>query len=245
MTEACALHLSFIVACHDLPETLLKRVPRAKAGLPAQQLNVFDESPCRGIVYLRNPSLGQAGSKVLELAELIRSIPLDKPQTAETQKLSDTSTKHSAKARRISGAHSNSGGVGAAIRRRSLTLGNSDRATEDTGVVAESELERARNRIQGNILHDEGPRSTNIWCAALRMLTISRNIQPQREHGPKLSLLSKIKPPIVKTLNVPVINPRTPKALAPLTVHRGPNQVRHFGILCTNPEWHMNLSDPC
>lgn len=77
MTETGALHLSYILEVHHVPERLLTRVPHAKAGAPAQQLLSFDESPCRGIIYHPNPLLGSAGHKVLELAEVMRDRQLD------------------------------------------------------------------------------------------------------------------------------------------------------------------------
>ncbi len=78
MTETGGLHLSYILECHHVPERLLTRVPQAKAGAPAQQLLSYDESQCRGIIYLPNPLLGSAGHKVLELAEVMRDSYLNR-----------------------------------------------------------------------------------------------------------------------------------------------------------------------
>ena len=91
MTEACALHLSYIVPHHPIPTQLMQRVPPAKAGPPAQRLCTYNldvcvvlrssgifqvreqmtdwqQSRCQGVIYFPNPHLGNAGLKVLELA---------------------------------------------------------------------------------------------------------------------------------------------------------------------------------
>ena len=78
MTDICALHLSYIIAHHHKPDQLLTRVPPAKSGFHAQQLIEYDtQSQCKGIIYLPNGALGNTGLKVLELADIIRNMPLD------------------------------------------------------------------------------------------------------------------------------------------------------------------------
>ena len=73
MTDACALHLSYIVSCHHIPDQLLQYVPPPKAGNPTQQMLAYDTvSGCSGIIYLPNSVLGPTGRKVLELSECER-----------------------------------------------------------------------------------------------------------------------------------------------------------------------------
>lgn len=161
MTEACALHLSYVIESHNMPEKLLTRVPAAKAGPHTQQLLAYDgETRCRGIVYFPNSNLGGAAMKVLELAEAVREglcedLDLDdegfrdeihKPKSAESvRKISDPVSKHGNK------------------------------------VCISVELDRARSRIQGNVLQEFGPGSNDLWRTALKMLTLCRDIHPVQE----------------------------------------------------------------
>lgn len=162
MTEACALHLSYVIGSHNMPERLLSRVPVAKAGPHTQQLLAYDsETRCRGIVYLPNSYLGGAAMKVLELAEAVREglcedFDLDgeegfgdvvhKPNSAENgRKIFDPASKHGNK------------------------------------ICVSVELDRARSRIQGNVLQEFGPESNDLWRTALKMLTLCRNIHPVQE----------------------------------------------------------------
>lgn len=162
MTEACALHLSYVIGSHNMPEKLLTRVPAAKAGPHTQQLLAYDsETRCRGIIYLPNSHLGGAAMKVLELAEAVRKglckdLDLDEeegfrsvlhnPRSAESgRKISDSASKHGNK------------------------------------ICISVELDRARSRIQGNVLQVLGPGSNDLWRTALKMLTLCRDIHPVQE----------------------------------------------------------------
>lgn len=180
MTEACALHLSYVIGSHNMPEKLLSRVPVAKAGPHTQQLLAYDsETRCRGIVYLPNSHLGGAAMKVLELAEAVREglcedFDLDdeegfgdvvhKPKSAEDgRKMSDPASKHGNK------------------------------------ICISVELDRARSRIQGNVLQEFGPGSNDLWRTALKMLTLCRNIHPvpEKKKSSCASKRSEIMPEIV------------------------------------------------
>lgn len=171
MKEACALHLSYVIGSHNMPEKLLTRVPATKAGPHTQQLLAYDsETRCRGIVYLPNSHLGGAAMKVLELAEAVREglcedLDLDdeegfrdvlhKPKSAESgRKISDPASKHGNK------------------------------------ICISVELDRARSRIQGNVLQEFGPGSNDLWRTALKMLTLCRVIHPVQEKK-KASIVSK------------------------------------------------------
>lgn len=179
MTEACALHLSYVIGSHNMPEKLLTRVPAAKAGSHTQQLLAYDgETRCRGIIYLPNSHLGGAAMKVLELAEAVREglcedLDLDdeegfrdvlrKSRSAENgRKISDPASKHGNK------------------------------------ICISVELDRARSRIQGNVLQEFGPGSNDLWRTALKMLTLCRDIHPVQEKK-KPSIVSK-RPEIVPDL---------------------------------------------
>lgn len=201
MTEACALHLSYVIRSHNMPERLLTRVPAAKAGPHTQQLLAYDsETRCRGIVYLPNVHLGGAAMKVLELAEAVREglcedLDLDdeegfrdvlhKPKSAESgRKISDLASKHRNK------------------------------------ICISVELDRARSRIQGNVLQEFGPGSNDLWRTALKMLTLCRDIHPVQEKK-KPSIVSK-RPEIMP--DVASRTHRTRLSVSTALSTRNPNQ---------------------
>ncbi len=193
MTEACALHLSYVIGGHNMPEKLLSRVPVAKAGPHTQQLLAYDsETRCRGIVYLPNSHLGGAAMKVLELAEAVREglcedFDLDdeegfgdvahKSKSAENgRKISDPASKHGSK------------------------------------ICISVELDRARSRIQGNVLQEFGPGSNDLWRTALKMLTLCRNIHPvqEKKKSSSASKRSEIMPEIVSRTHRARLSVSTP-----------------------------------
>ncbi len=174
MTEICAVQLSYILACHNIPEKLLTHVPAAKAGPQTQQLLAYSENGCRGIIFLPNNQLGGAAMKVLDLSEAVREglsedvdqeerpgdiMPTPRSATA-ARKLSDTAT--------------------AAGRRRSnvYTGSATDQGKHGNKICISAELDRARSRIQGNFLEKFGPQSNDLWRTALKMLTLCRDIHP-------------------------------------------------------------------
>lgn len=113
-------------------------------------------------MYYPNIGLGNAGMKVLELAELVRRTLLeeldqDSPET---------------------------------------------RLDEGTYSIASLELDRARSRIQGNTLRENGVRGNNLWHTALRMLCLGRVMcQPRRQESTLLSDENKSPPQNGPTLN--------------------------------------------
>ena len=217
MTEVGALHLSYILDLHLVPERLLTRVPHAKAGAAAQQLLFYDESQCRGIVYLPNPLLGSAGHKVLELAEVMRNGYLDYAED-DFPMPSKTLIMSTNVLRRVSGAHTGLGADAWDRRRNTASIGLYNGG-------GQSELDRARSRIQGTTLQNAGPQSSDLWRAAFKMLSLGREIQPQtRNEPPPPPLAPKTKAPIVRTLKVPGLTPKALKPLTPLTLQRNPNQ---------------------
>lgn len=224
MTETCALHLSYVVAYHTLPEELLPYVPAAKAGLPAQQLITYDHtSKCRGVIYNLNPDLGPAGTKVLDLAELVRRgrlIEGDEEADSGPPEVGSSQLRSGAHLRRFSDVRMNST---AASRRRT----NSSVVVTDQGELtnrsnANTELDRARSRIQGNTLQDAGASSNDLWRVALKMLTLGRHIRPIVKKAPPLTRINRVHD--AKLANFTSKNSRTPSLqIAPLST-RNPNQ---------------------
>ncbi|SLM33349.1 hypothetical protein LPUS_01823 [Lasallia pustulata] len=179
MTEACALHLSYVLVCHNFPEQLVARVPPAKAGPPQHQLESYGiTSGCKGMVYLPNDKLGTAGSRVLELAELARTEMLDDASQDEPDEEFKTPTKSPSALRKVSDVQSSPSFSATSGRRRSATsaTGSEHGGRNASSGNASNELDRARSRIQGNILRDFGVSSVDLWRISLRMLTSSRAI---------------------------------------------------------------------
>ena len=216
MTEAGALHLSYILELHHVPRRLLTRVPQAKAGAPAQQLLSYDESPCRGVIYLPNPLLGSAGHKVLELAEAMRDVYSD---FAEEDFLPSQTL--------VTSTNASKGVSGAQAEVSPDTCDRRHRNTTSTGFFGQGEqgeLDRARSRIQGTTLQHDGPKSNDLWRAAFNMLSLGREIRPQTRNELPPPPAPVTKAPIVRTLRVPGIVPNALKPLTPLTSQRDPNQ---------------------
>lgn len=179
MTEACALHLSYVLVCHNFPEQLVARVPSAKAGPSQQQLEAYDiTSGCQGLVYLPNDKLGTAGSKVLELAELAREGILEETTQGISREEFTTPTKLGSALRRVSDVRPSPSFSAMSGRRRSATsaTGSEHGGRNHNSGTSNSELDRARSRIQGNILRDFGASSVDLWRISLKMLTLSRAI---------------------------------------------------------------------
>ena len=222
MDDACALHLSFIVEAHHMPRQLLARVPPAKAGPPAQQITAYDESQCRGIIYSSNALLGNAGRRVLELAERRREYlhhSSDQADSGPSWKPLGLNEPH----REIPRAESVIHLIKSAKRRPSSQTG----ALDHDKLLAE--LDRARSRIQGNVLHEAGPCSNDLWRVALKAIAIGRHVQPQRKRdqlcSPVTPVTPKVKPQLIQTFTVPSVSkPKTLKPLTPLTVERDPNR---------------------
>lgn len=179
MTEACALHLSYVLVSHNFPEQLLARVPPVKAGPPQHQLEVYDiTSGCQGLVYLPNDKLGIAGLRVLELGELVREGFLDEASHEEIHGEFETTTKPARALRRVSDVRPSPSFSATSGRRRSATsvTGSEYDGRSSNSATASTELDRARSRIQGNVLRDFGAPSVDLWRVSLKMLTLSRAI---------------------------------------------------------------------
>ena len=176
MDDTCALHLSYLIEHHYKPYDLLPYVPLAKAGLPAQQLDAYDHvSGCHGIIYRPNKSIGSAGNKVLELAELARRGALEESIIQASSQELETSSSPGSTCRR---------GSDVRLIQSPLTLVNRRRSTVSTDTAEQtdhftsraSELHRARSRIQGDVLRDVGPRSNDLWKLSLMMLSTARTL---------------------------------------------------------------------
>ena len=236
MTDACALHLSYVIVSHNVPKQLLTRVPPAKAGPPAQQLLAYDEeSRCDGIIYFPNANMGNAGLKVLELAETLRISLLEElaGEGATTPSLPQNDVEVSITTRRASEAPVGSADCVFPIRRRSMastTIGQ--RGGRNNARTTRIELERARHRVQGDTLRDAGQLSNDLWRTSLRMLSLSRAIclmpSQERQQNP-IRYLEDTRPstsperPSTKTkypdddFNFPALPNPLSKPLRPLT----------------------------
>ena len=175
MTEICALHLSYIVASHNMPDFLLGHLPAVKPGAAAQQLLAYDQdSGCRGVIYTPNPQLGPAGLKVLDLAEAIRDSVLDEGNQGEISERVFSEHIPGNTTRRASDVR---GHPPISDRRRSnSTPGGIDHGGNGSVSNIRAELDRARSRIQGNYIQEYGTGSNDLWRAAMKLLILGRAI---------------------------------------------------------------------
>ena len=189
MTEICALHLSYIVASHNLPDLLLAHLPAVKPGASAQQLHAYDQdSGCRGVIYAPNPHLGPAGLKVLDLAEAMRDSVLDEGNQGEIPERVIPEYKPGHSTRRTSDARGN---PPASDRRRSnSTPGGIDHGGNGSVSSIRVELDRARSRIQGNYIQEAGTGSNDLWRVAMKLLILGRAISSGVNHE-KISATAK------------------------------------------------------
>lgn len=181
MTEICALHLSYIVAFHNVPDVLLAHLPAVKPGASAQQLHAYDQdSGCRGIIYTPNPQLGPAGLKVLDLAEAMRDSVLDEGNQGEISERVFPEYKPGNNPRRASDVRGN---PPVSDRRRSnSTPGGIDHGGNGSVSGIRAELDRARSRIQGNYIQDAGTSSNELWRVAMKLLVLGRAISSGVNH---------------------------------------------------------------
>jgi len=190
MTDICALHISYVIASHNIPQHLLQHVPPAKAGLPAQQLEAYDHvAGCQGIIYHPNDCIGVAGIKVLELAELDRQGSLMEMAEGPVYEGLETPATPASATRRGSEARVPESPQKVAQRRRNtVRTGSIDESNSPSDFTNSTELNRARSRIQGDSLRDLGPKSNDLWCVSLKMLAIARAmlLEPKRKQEPNL-----------------------------------------------------------
>lgn len=180
MTDAGALHLSYIINCHQHPHRLLGYVPPARSSHHIQQLDFYDnKTGCQGLVYLPNENVSSPCLKLLELCEGSRLSLLDDDRPARSPEAFQTHFRKTSTGRKISVMLPNPFTIAPGARRRSGTKGEQEDLTDKEAVSAE--LDRARSRIQGNVLKDAGPKSNDLWRAALQMLSLCRMLSPLRK----------------------------------------------------------------
>ncbi|KAL8674417.1 MAG: hypothetical protein Q9168_001209 [Polycauliona sp. 1 TL-2023] len=179
MTDAAALQFSYVLACHHLPDRLLKQVPPPKPGHQLQILDAYDnESGCQGLIYLPNEHISSPGHRMLELSENARQVLLDDGWPTQSPDYSQIHFNKSPSSRNPSTTYSISSVPASGSRRRSGTRGEQQELTGSEALHVE--LDRARSRIQGNILKDIGVQSNGIWRTALGLLAICRILCPRK-----------------------------------------------------------------
>ena len=173
MMDTGALHLSYILEVHHLPRDLLPFISPAKPA-PQVQLEAYDaKSGCRGIIYRPHHNLSAAGERLLELAEASREHTAS--LSLQGGVLHDiTATEQATKAAQ---AISRSEETLEKHRQR-LSVGRSELGSKNVagGHSFDDELERARSKIQGKTLKEDGASVVDLWKAALRLLATGRAI---------------------------------------------------------------------
>ena len=240
MNDAAALYLSYVIVDHHDPKALLTRVPPAKAGPEQQQLDAYDESQCRGIIYLPNTRISKHGMKVLNLAERERVRFSETLSSRGSNGSLDTYVQTTETAEHGRGPpllrdHPTTGIHG---RRAS---GSTSGYLASSGIPAKAmnDLDRARSRIQGEELEKTGQYGNDLWRKAMNMLCLCREIQPSpnkeapratqprfqaitdpslAKEFPPLRPPSPVKPrkPIIKSLDVPGFPSKKTKPLGSL-----------------------------
>ncbi|KAL8684081.1 MAG: hypothetical protein Q9224_006633, partial [Gallowayella concinna] len=180
ITDAGALHLSYVLACHHAPDRLLKHVPPPRPGHQTQLLDAYDnETGCLGIVYLPNDHITSPGHRILELCESARQSLVANDRSSQSPGFSHGESKRTSTTRKASVTHPNVSVTASGSRRRSGTKGEHGELTGNEAICIE--LDRARSRVQGNTLKEVGVQSNDLWRTALRMLGICRLLCPARK----------------------------------------------------------------
>ncbi|KAF8543816.1 hypothetical protein BDD12DRAFT_874040 [Trichophaea hybrida] len=156
VTDSTALFLSYILPAHPTPERIMRFLPAPKPGAPTEILESYYASGCRGIIYRPNDKLSPLSKRVLDCAEALREgkpVTLIAPNITPYNKFNDSQ-------------------FSPRKRRNSVTfiLGGSS----PTSSIPD--LERARSKIQGAILKENGPHYISLWSSALKVLVVSREI---------------------------------------------------------------------
>ena len=199
--DSSALHLSYVIVSHSPPELLLPLVPPAKAGVPTQLLEAYDAvAGCEGIIYKPNTQMGNAGARVLELAEQTRQN--DHSSTGPSQ---ENGHGVDSALGDLSLVGENLEPLTPAIRRR---RGSTSASSLCSPALRSGELDRARSRVQGDTLRDQGLTSNDLWWASMKMLKYARilllqndpirtdwaahaNLTPLRERRPSVPFLGE------------------------------------------------------
>ncbi|MCJ1472197.1 hypothetical protein MMC13_000844 [Lambiella insularis] len=185
MDDTCALHLSYVIASHSSTRSLLQFVPPAKAGPPTQQLETYDQiTGCQGIIYRGNDKIGNAGNRVLELAEIVRMNPSEEIMMEESAETVNAHKSSPTSSRRGSDAKVLQSPSATPYRKRSIFTTDSPEQSINCSART-TELQRARSRIQGDTLRDNGSQSNDLWRKSLKMLSVSRTIllEPRKMAG--------------------------------------------------------------
>ncbi|KAL8829578.1 MAG: hypothetical protein Q9170_006107 [Blastenia crenularia] len=202
MTDTGALHLSYIICSHHHPGRLLRNVPPPKSSHHIQQLDFYDnKTKCQGIVYLPNDGLSNPAYKLLELCEVARASLFDHDRRTQTSRISPTHSIKIPATRKTSISHTSPSTTATGARRRSGTTGEHNEQNDGEAVIAE--LDRARSRIQGNVLKEMGVHSNDLWRTALRMLVLCRILCPLQKELPQTT-------PPVERHNRPIKVPENP-----------------------------------
>ena len=203
MSDAGALYLSYVLVDHHDPSYLLKRVPPAKAGPEQHQLDCYDQTKCRGIIYTAE-KLTKTGNTVLKLAEEERRKGADGISPSESNDVlgslikADELPEHSRTMAMLNDHFKTS----STHRRRTSGSTNGHIGPAGTPPKVMSDLDRARSRVQGEELERTGQYGNDLWRCAINMLCLCREIQyPRLKETPPAAQATK---PAVQATNPPV-----------------------------------------
>jgi hypothetical protein len=171
--DSSALFLSYILPIHPTPERLMPYMTPPKLGCQADTLQNYYSLNCRGIVYNPNEKLSSLSQRVLESAEAIRE-----GKAAKLIAEADVTPFRSRNRRNSDGGAASP--LATRIRRDSNAFFLAGHAPTSSIL----ELDRARCKIQGTMLKENGVCCVSLWSAAFKMLIISRTILFDPSSGP-------------------------------------------------------------
>jgi hypothetical protein len=224
MTDACALYLSYGLANHQSPHVLLQRVPAAKAGPQAQQLDQYDnDERYSGILYRDNGAITAPGRAVLDFAERARPREYAQDFNGLEEGEVPAPTTLASGLRRVVEHGSTPSTV---PRQRAPSLAMSDGLSPAPRLKS---LDTTRSRIQGDTIKSLGVHSNDLWRSSLRMLVLARrvlhraqstqDVQDQQQRSKKLNLGSKDTGPASPLAGVRRARAASVAPLAPVNVN--------------------------
>ena len=167
LDDAGALHLSYLLEQHHLPQYLMTKLK--DGSREAKRKEEDDADGCVGLLYSENPSLSQFGAKVLEYANAARSDLVNAQASTQDSQASwmdpvKITTSPSTRPRKMS-FHSE----------------GSDRRVSGSVTT----LLSLRKRLQRTTIETHGVHGVELWHAAIKVLYAARVILPScsREDG--------------------------------------------------------------
>jgi hypothetical protein len=162
LDDAGALHLSYALEQHHLPQYLMTKLK--DGSREAKRKEEDDANGPFGLVYCDNTSLSSYGARLLDYANTARAT-LAASQGAPTPNGSWTDAMMISPPTRT--------------RKMSMQSDNSDRRTS----VPSSNMLSLRKRLQRTTIEQHGVQGVQLWHAAMKALYAARVVLPRASHN--------------------------------------------------------------